>query len=225
MSASQARVTPDVRLHLLVFDERLSVGEGLRTLVEGDPGVSLVECIRNSAMLESAVRARRPDVVLMVLPRERNCVPEVISKLRRSPEPPAVVVLVDSPRSSTALEAVQAGAGSVVTMTESPEALIDAIRAAGRGISRVPAEVLRAVLPACPEADDPTRSYLDRLTRREREVLDLLASGCDRRAIAARLYCSPETVRTHIRSVLIKLEVHSTVEAVALAARSGAGRG
>lgn len=225
MSATQARVTADVRLRLLVFDERLSFGDGLRTLVEGDPGFAPVECIRNSAMLESAVRARRPDVVLMVLPRERNCAPEVISKLRRSPESPAVVVLVDSPRSSTAIEAVQAGAGSVVTMTESPEALIDAIRAAGRGISRVPAELLRAVLPACAEADDPTRSYLDRLTRREREVLDLLASGCDRRAIATRLYCSPETVRTHIRSVLSKLEVHSTVEAVALAARSGAGRG
>ena len=224
MGATPHRATPPVQ-PLLVFDERLSVGEGLRTLLEGDSGFAPVECVRTSSMLESAVRSRRPDVVLVVLPEERHCALEIISKLRRTPEPPAVVVLVDSPRSPTALEAVRAGAGSVVAMTESPDVLMDALRAAGRGVSRVPAELLRAFMPAGGAADDCAGSSLHRLTRREREVLALLASGYDRRSIAGRLYCSPETVRTHIRSVLSKLNVHSTLEAVALASRSGTDHG
>ncbi len=83
-------------------------------------------------------------------------------------------------------------------------------------LERVIAERVEGWTPPAAEGEGP----LDVLTPREREVLELLTEGLDGAAIAERLYVSPATVRNHIQHILAKLNVHSRVEAVALALRS-----
>ena len=212
--------TPQLRI--LVFDERASVGHGLRNLLQGDPAVLAVDWVREPELVEKVIRAGRPDVVLVDASTASTSSSAVISAIGGMPDPPAVVVLVDSPLSSEALKSVEAGAVSVVTLTDSPEDLVDAVKTARREVLRVPASLLRSLLRDASDRHLPAKGGLASLTRREREVLSLLASGHDRHSIAARLYCSPETVRTHIRNVLTKLNAHSTVEAVALAVQLGA---
>lgn len=65
------------------------------------------------------------------------------------------------------------------------------------------------------------QQLLDHLTPREREVLALMVSGMDRQGIAARLFQSPNTARTHIRNITVKLGAHSALEAAAIALRAG----
>lgn len=92
-----------------------------------------------------------------------------------------------------------------------------------RGGAQVPAWLLVSIVgqyrsSGCGGED---HSAISGLTVREREVLDLMVNGFDRSAIAARLYRSPNTVRTHIGHILVKLGAHSVLEAVAIALRSG----
>jgi PAS domain S-box-containing protein len=91
------------------------------------------------------------------------------------------------------------------------------------GVRRLLSSV--AKLPSAPGARPPASphvpSHTGELTRRERQVLALLASGTSTRAIAGQLSISPATARNHVRSILAKLGVHSQVEAVALSLRSG----
>jgi DNA-binding NarL/FixJ family response regulator len=158
----------------------------------------------------------------------RNIPPiALISDIRHLSDPPAVVILTDNVDPAIAKQAVQAGAIGFVSMAGSAHDLIDAVDAAQRGVGWLPAGLLRALVGRSPSpspSPSPSGSRerpLQKLTRREQEVLALLVSGLDRRAIAAHLYCSPETVRTHIRNVMSKLDVHSTVEAVAFGRRLG----
>jgi DNA-binding CsgD family transcriptional regulator len=118
-------------------------------------------------------------------------------------------------------------AGSAMWMTVStitpPPELRDRCRVVHliREVAFPPAliRILGSQTASSPGTDDTSGRLLDRLTAREREVLDLLCEGCDGAAIAERLYLSGTTVRNHVQRILAKLEVHSRVEAVALALR------
>src|ERR671918_729742 len=102
--------------------------------------------------------------------------------------------------------------------------LIDAIRAVHRGDTLIPARMLGDLLGRLidrrQQQSDAVRR-IGRLTTREREVLNLLAQGGDNDTIAQALVISPQTARTHIQNVLVKLGVHSRLEAAALAIRNG----
>lgn len=122
------------------------------------------------------------------------------------------------------LAAVEAGADGYVTREMRLERLVAALRQVLDGQAVVPAQMLGALLRSLIERNreaDRIRELAVRLTRREREVLELLAEGCGHEAIADILVISPQTARTHIQSVITKLGVHSRLEATALAVRHG----
>jgi DNA-binding NarL/FixJ family response regulator len=102
--------------------------------------------------------------------------------------------------------------------------LLVAIRGAPHGHSWFPPAMLGRMLPLLARngAADRDDEPLAALTDRERQVLECMVDGLDRRAIAARLCLSVNTVRTHVQAVLAKLQVHSSLEAVALALAAGA---
>jgi DNA-binding NarL/FixJ family response regulator len=138
------------------------------------------------------------------------------------------VVVTCHVEESTATEAVRAGATGFVAKDAPVDELLIAIRAALAGESWLPRQLLGGVLRllqgGIPGNSPPSRPEIGpvgRLTAREREVLALLVAGFDRSAIGARLFLSPNTVRTHVQNVLRKLEVHSSIEAVGLALRHG----
>jgi DNA-binding NarL/FixJ family response regulator len=122
------------------------------------------------------------------------------------------------------LGAVEAGIRGWVSRDDGLEALLAAVRAVAHGESHVPTEEVRSLLaaqPQNPSAADRART----LTEREHAVLAALAAGLSRAEIGESLHLSPNTVRTHVRSILRKYHVHSAPDAVALLARMESDHG
>lgn len=135
------------------------------------------------------------------------------------------VVLVSGEEDPQLLvRAFEAGAGAFVAKSSPITELIEAARAIHRGEALVPARMLAGLLASLirrGREHDSALRYLSDLTRREREVLGLLAQGADNDGIAQRLVISPATARTHVQNTLGKLGVHSRLEAASFVNRNG----
>ncbi|AXK36518.1 DNA-binding response regulator [Streptomyces armeniacus] len=130
----------------------------------------------------------------------------------------------DDPRHAAA--ALQAGAAGWVAKDCSLSRLLQVIRGVLKDETHLPPALLTGVLrelTATRKHRTESERLVEALTPREHEVLRCMVAGLGRKAVAERLYLSPHTVRTHMQNVLGKLEVHSTLAAVALARRAGVG--
>ncbi|HWM39904.1 MAG TPA: response regulator transcription factor [Streptomyces sp.] len=143
-------------------------------------------------------------------------------------EHPAVrtVMLAERDDPRQAASALQAGAGGWVAKDCSLSRLLQVIRGVLKDETHLPPALLTGVLKeltASRKHRTESERLVESLTPREREVLRCMVAGLGRKAVAERLYLSPHTVRTHMQNVLGKLNVHSTLAAVALARRAGVG--
>jgi DNA-binding NarL/FixJ family response regulator len=154
-----------------------------------------------------------------------NCDGVRASRMIKERVPDCRVLLLAAEEDHQVLaDGVQAGASGYLAKTASLEELIDAIRAVSRGDTLIPARMLGQLLERLVmrrRTQDEAIRRMSRLTPREREVLTLLARGGDNDSIAQALVISPQTARTHIQNVLVKLGVHSRLEAAALAIQNG----
>lgn len=208
-------------IRLLIVDDHRVFGQGLEAVFGAEPDFE-PSAISYPDQVISVVTARRPDVVIMDVRLGEVSGIDLTRQLMTMPAPPAVVVLTAYADVATVISAVQAGAVGFVAKDASVEQLVSAVRAALLGGSWLPAGLLGRLLADYPgPADAPQQKLIQQLTRREREVLGLMVSGLDRSGIAARLCQSPNTVRTHIRNVTVKLGCHSALEVVAVALRAG----
>ena len=160
-----------------------------------------------------------PDAVVMDVRLGEASGIELTRKLTVLPSPPAVVVLTAYADMAAAMEAVRAGAAGFLPKNASVEQVISAVRAAVLGGTWLPYELLTKLVAE--HRDHHGRQPIGQLTAREHQVLRLMVSGLDRNSIAKKLHQSPNTVRTHIRNVTVKLDCHSAIEAVAVALRAG----
>lgn len=138
------------------------------------------------------------------------------------PRPPHIVVLAERGRSGLSSDLIGRGAAGWVTRDSSSNHLIAAMRGVQRGETWVPPDLLTSIIAELITRRHHDRSVvhrLDTLTTREREILDLLGQGLDRSEVAARLQLSHNTVRTHVQNILHRLQVHSTLAAVAAGRR------
>lgn len=136
----------------------------------------------------------------------------------------SVIVFGDYGDADALLTAIEAGADGYFGMEEELAGLVGAVQRVLDGEFLVPShmlgQLLQRLIKRRRRSDGALERYL-RLTPREREVLALLSDGCDHEAVASALVISPQTARTHIQNLLRKLEVHSRLEAVALAVDQG----
>ena len=159
------------------------------------------------------IEARKPDVALVDIRMPRLSGVEVARRAARSSPGTAVILYSGYGDKALLIEALDAGARGFV-LKEAP--LVDlhrAIEAVARGETYVD-PVLAGAL-----ASSEVTAQLPLLTQREREVLRLLADGSSNEEIGRALYISPETVRTHVRKAMAKLEADTRTEAVAKALR------
>lgn len=208
-------------IRLLIVDDHRVFGQGLEAVFGAEPGFEPMS-VSHPGQVIGLVAARKPDVVIMDVRLGDVSGIDLTRQLMTLPAPPAVVVLTAYWDDATAIDAVQAGAAGFVTKDASVEQLVSAVQAALLGGSWLPTELLGRLLADYPgPAQAPQVKLIQQLTAREREVLSLMVSGLDRNGIAGRLSQSPNTVRTHIRNVTVKLGCHSALEAVAVALRAG----
>jgi two-component system NarL family response regulator len=134
-----------------------------------------------------------------------------------------VVVVTGHDDAPAALAAVRAGASAFLPKSAPVEELARVVRGVLEGETHIPPRLLTFVLDALerPPAEQEWKVRLARLTARERDVLEQMVAGVDQTTAARRLFLSLNTVRTHTKHILAKLEVHSTLEAVSIALRGG----
>lgn len=206
---------------LLIVDDHRVFGQGLEAVFGAEPDFEPT-AVSSPDQVIGVATARRPDVVIMDIRLGDVSGIDLTRQLMAMPVPPVVVVLTAYADVATVIGAFQAGAVGFVAKNGSVEQLVSAVRAVLLGGSWLPAELLSGLLAAYPgPAEPPEQKLIQQLTVREREVLGLMVSGLDRNGIAGRLHQSPNTVRTHIRNVTVKLGCHSALEAVAAALKAG----
>jgi two-component system, NarL family, response regulator YdfI len=132
-----------------------------------------------------------------------------------------VILLSDHPRPGWTTEALRAGVRAILPSEVSPDQLAAALEAAMAGLVVVHPSEIAAALPASTAALSPLRELREPLTPREREVLEMLASGLVNKEIAAKLSISEHTVKFHVASILGKLGAATRTEAVSLGFRRG----
>jgi DNA-binding NarL/FixJ family response regulator len=208
-------------IRVLIADDHPVVREGLRSFLAARPGIEVVGEAGNAESTVTAARTAHPDVVLVDLMMPGGGM-EAIRQLRALPQPPRALVLTSFAGDDHVLPAIRAGAAGYLLKDVHPSELEAAIRTVHRGGTLLAPAVAGRVLDevAAPrERSDDDR--LDQLTAREREVLTLLARGRSNREVAAELYVSEKTVKTHVSNILAKLRVADRTQAALYAVRHG----
>lgn len=188
----------------------------------GTDAIDTVDIAAGAEQVPPMLATPLPDVVVVESGSDTMGVAEVVANVRRELETVPVVVLSALDDVDTLAESLLAGARGWIDKGATIGELVHAIRIVLADGLWLPPALLDAALRALTtrQVKAPAASFVDRLTRREREVLDHLAAGRSRPEIADAMSVSRDTVRTHIQNVLKKAEVHSTVAALAKARRS-----
>jgi DNA-binding NarL/FixJ family response regulator len=147
---------------------------------------------------------------------------EATRRLLAEPAPPRVLVLTTFDLDTYVYEALRAGASAFLVKDAPPEQLVAAVRAVAAGEELFAPSVLRRLVAAyVREPPDDAAEVLAPLTDRERDVLREMAAGLTNAEIAAALFLSPATVKTHVTRILTKLGLRDRVQAVVLAYECG----
>jgi DNA-binding NarL/FixJ family response regulator len=209
-------------IRILLADRHSLFRQALHELLdlEGDFEV-VAEASEESEIVTQAQRTL-PDVALVGVGLSEGDGIVAIEQMRAQVPGCRAVVIADGEDPEVLLRAVEAGATGYITKGYALSDLMAAARAAYRGETIVPPSMLGDLLQSLLQRrrqEDEAVARIGRLTRRERQVLILLAEGGNKESIGRALFISPETARTHIQNVLAKLGVHSRLEAATLAMR------
>jgi two-component system, NarL family, response regulator LiaR len=209
---------------ILVVDDHAVVREGLRTFLGLQDGFEIVgEAADGEEAVERAEQLD-PDVILMDLVMPNRDGVSAMQVLKERASRSRVIVLTSFLEDDRLLPALEAGAAGYLLKNSQPAELARAVRAAHAGEAiidpTVAARLVRALSERSPVAAHD-RTVLDHLTRRERDVLVLIARGRSNKRIALELGISEKTVKTHVGHVLTKLDVTDRTQAAVLAVQAG----
>lgn len=209
---------------VLLADDQAMVRAGFRMILESDPDIGVVGEAANGEQATASARRLRPDVVLMDIQMPDGDGLEATRRIAADPELHSrVVILTTFERDEYVFEALQAGASGFLIKNAPPEELLHAVRVVADGDALLAPSVTRRIIEqfAHPRANPELGARLESLTHRELEVLQLLASGKSNAELAAELFVSEGTIKTHVSSLLSKLGLRDRVQAVVLAYESG----
>lgn len=210
---------------VMIVDDHAVVREGLRTFLELQDGITVVgEAADGIEALDRAAELE-PDVILMDLVMPRLDGVQAMRRLRERAPGCRVIVLTSFLDDERLLPAVQAGAAGYLLKDVEPAELARAVRTVGDERAMidptVAARLLHTLSEPGPGALSSASAPADTLTRREHEVLELVAAGYSNKRIALELDIAEKTVKTHVGHLLAKLGVSDRTQAALLAVRRG----
>ena len=204
---------------ILVVDDHAVVREGLRAFLALQDGFEIVGEAADGDEALAQAEQLDPDVILMDLVMPRHDGVSAMQELKDRAPRSRVIVLTSFLEDDRLLPALEAGAAGYLLKNSQPAELARAVRAAHAGEAIIDPTVAARLVHAL--ADRPRAGALDDLTKRERDVLALIAQGCSNKRIALELGISEKTVKTHVGHVLAKLDVTDRTQAAVLAVRHG----
>jgi DNA-binding NarL/FixJ family response regulator len=212
-------------IRIVIADDQAVVRSGFRAILEDEPDLEVVGDAEDGLAAVEVARRRSADVVLMDVRMPRL---DGLQATRRLAGPGVehpidVVVVTTFDLDDYVFGALRAGAAGFLLKDAPPETLTAAIRAVANGQGLIAPEVTRRLIArfAATTPDPARRHDLDKLSQREREVLLEVAHGRSNGQIARLLFIEEATVKSHVSSVLLKLGLHSRVQAVILAYETG----
>jgi DNA-binding NarL/FixJ family response regulator len=209
----------------LIADDHALVRTGFRMIFEAEPDLEVVGEAATGQEAVAEARRLRPDVVLMDVRMPEMDGIEATRLLLDGTEDTRVLMLTTFDLDEYVFEALRAGASGFLVKDVPPEQLVAGIRSVASGDALLAPSITRRLIQEFvrrpPQTARPASAELSRLTEREVEVLRMVARGLSNGEIAAELFLSETTVKTHVAHVLAKLGVRDRVQAVVFAYESG----
>jgi DNA-binding NarL/FixJ family response regulator len=203
---------------VLIVDDHEVLAASLAQVLDQEPDLTVVGAAGTLAKARALLATETPDVVLLDHRMPDGDGVEAIPGLLALRPQASIVVLTATTADHVLVAAIEGGASGFVSKTRGLGEVTGAVRAAAAGESVISPEMLARLLPRLHRREAEPR---DKLTEREREVLQLLAEGLSNAAIAERLFVSVHTVRNHVANLSTKLGAHSKLEALSIAVREG----
>jgi DNA-binding NarL/FixJ family response regulator len=209
-----------VTIKVLIVDDDALVRAGLTMMLDGANGIEVVGEAADGDKVPAAVDAHAPDVVLMDLRMPRTDGITATRRLRARPRAPEVIVLTTFDADENVLGGLRAGASGFLLKDSPPARIVEAIRRVAAGDPILSPEITRRLMDraaAQAGARERSRAALATLTPREHEVAIGIARGETNAEIAARLFMSLATVKSHITHILTKLALTNRTQIALLA--------
>ena len=207
-------------IRVLVVDDHAIIRKGIRALLDLVPDIDLVGEAEDGKQAITLDLELTPDVVLMDLMMPEMDGIACIKQIREKRPKACILVLTNFAGEDMIFPAIKAGAMGYHLKDSSPEALEEAIRQVYRGEPSLHPLIAKKVLEEL-HAPPEDQGVYETLTKRELEVLSLIAQGLENREIASQLVVSEATIRTHVSNILGKLHLASRTQAALYALREG----
>lgn len=209
--APERKAAP-AKIRVLIADDHSLVRRGFAAIINMEDDVTVVGEAGDGEEAVELWRRLRPDVVLMDLRMPKLEGVEAIKRIRAEDTEAAIIVLTTFDHDEDIYAGLRAGAKAYLLKDAQPEELFRCIRAVRAGEAYLQPKVAAKLAQRVQE---------EPLTEREVQILKLLAEGKSNRAIGQALFITESTVKSHLKSLFIKLDVTSRAEAIALAAKRG----
>ncbi|GAA1388193.1 response regulator transcription factor [Kitasatospora putterlickiae] len=216
-------------IRVLLADDQALLRGAFRVLIDAEDDMEVVGEAADGREAVDLAKATRPDVVLMDIRMPGVDGLSATAAICGDPELAGtrVLILTTFEIDDYVAQALRAGAGGFLGKDAEPTELLAALRRVAAGDPLLSAAATRAVIdqllaqPSPDQASTATPERLAALTAREREVMAMAATGLSNEEIAARMFVSPFTIRTHIHRAMAKLDARDRAQLVALAYQTG----
>lgn len=199
-------------IRVLCVDDHPVVREGLRALLEREPDIEVVAIAEDGERAIALFEEHRPDVTVMDLKLPGMGGVDAVAAIRSRCAEARIIILTTYANEEDIFLAVQAGAASYLLKETLSDDLVRAVRDVHAGERPIPSGIAARLA---------SRIAKPALTRREVEILRLVAKGFRNKEIAAALFISEDTAQVHVRNAIAKLGVHDRTEAVTVALKRG----
>ncbi len=206
-------------IRVVLADDHAVVRAGIRQFLEQDPVIQVVAEAGDGLEAQEQIAQHRPDVVVLDIQMPKASGIEVTRWVRANHRNVGVLILTAYDDDPYVMAVLQAGANGYVLKTAEPEAIIRAVHDVYEGKSALDPLIARKLMDRI--TADARRPEVQPLTKREMEVLRLVAKGYTNKAIAVQLHISDRTVQGHLAHIYNKLQAGSRTEAVMRAVSLG----
>lgn len=211
-------------IRILLADDDELVRAGLEMILDAAEGMKVVGAVASGAEALAAVRDVDPDIILMDVKMPGLDGIEASRQITSVEDAPKILMVTTFETDEYVFESLRAGASGFVLKRTPPEDLVAGIRAVARGDGLLAPSVTRRLIEEFaeqPAASNDAKDRLERLTARELEALTLVAQGLNNSELAEAMFVSESTAKTHLRRILMKLDLRDRVAAVIFAFEAG----